>query len=107
MKTGAADQCHIRSHGLSHQCLFQHARAIVLDDAVGKYQGRVLRRTATGLAYHWGEHFVLALDPIGKDLFAVQGTDDYRFHLVRENGVVSGLERVWKSGETVTYRRLD
>ena len=78
-----------------------------LDDAVGAYDGRTLVRTATGLAYHWHGRFVLALDPIGKDLFAVQGTDDYRFRLVRENGAVIGLERVFKSGETASYRRLD
>lgn len=85
----------------------QASNAPALDDAVGKYEGRTLTRTPTGLAYHWRDHFVLALDPIGPDLFAVQGTDDYRFHLVRENGHVSGLERVWKSGETASYRRLD
>lgn len=78
-----------------------------LDEAVGAYEGRTLLRTPSGLAYHWRDHSVLALDPIGRDLFAVQGTDDYRFRLVRENGAVSGLERVFKSGETATYRRLD
>ena len=78
-----------------------------LDEAAGTYEGRALVRTATGLAYHWRERFVLALDPIGKDLFAVQGTDDYRFRLVRENGRVIGLERLFKSGETAAYRRLD
>ena len=78
-----------------------------LDDAAGKYEGRTLVRTQTGLTYHWRDHFVLALDPIGKDLFAVQGTDDYRFRLVREKRRVSGLERVWKSGEAVIYRRLN
>ncbi len=78
-----------------------------LDAAVGAYEGRTLVRTPTGLAYHWRERFVLALDPIGQDLFAVQGTDDYRFRLARENGRVTGLERVWKSGETAAYRRLD
>ena len=83
------------------------ASAKDLDDAAGAYEGRTLVRTASGLAYHWRDHFVLALDPIGKDLFAVQGTEDYRFHLVRENGVVRGLERVWKSGQTATYRRLN
>jgi hypothetical protein len=83
------------------------ASAVDLDAAVGKYEGRALLRTATGLTYHWRDRFVLALDPIGKDLFAVQGTDDYRFRLVREKGAVSGLERVWKSGKTATYRRLD
>jgi hypothetical protein len=77
-----------------------------LDAAVGAYEGRSLVRTPTGLAYHWREHLVLGLDPIGEDLFAVQGTDDYRFRLVRLNGAVSGLERVWKSGKAVTYRRL-
>lgn len=85
----------------------QTARVADLDAAVGKYEGRALVRTATGLAYHWRDRFVLALDPIGKDLFAVQGTDDYRFRLVREKGAVSGLERVWKSGKTAAYRRLD
>lgn len=78
-----------------------------LDEAVGAYEGRTLVRTRTGLAYHWRGRFVLALDPIGKDLFAVQGTDDYRFQLVRVNGAVAGLERVEKSGDTETYRRLD
>ena len=78
-----------------------------LDEAAGAYEGRTLVRTPTGLAYHWRGRFVLALDPIGKDLFAVQGSDDYRFRLVRANGAVTGLERVEKSGETSIYRRLD
>lgn len=85
----------------------QAASASDLDDAVGSYEGRTLARTPAGLAYHWRGRFVLALDPIGKDLFAVQGTDDYRFRLVRGNGVVTGLDRVWKSGDRETYRRLD
>ncbi len=85
----------------------QRPSARDLDEAVGTYEGRALVRTSGGLAYHWRERFVLALDPIGKDLFAVQGTDDYRFRLVRTNGAVVGLERVWKSGETAAYRRLN
>lgn len=85
----------------------QAASAAEMDAAVGAYEGRTLARTANGLAYHWRDRLVLALEPIGKDLFAVQGTDDYRFRLVHENGRVSGLERVWKSGERETYRRLD
>jgi hypothetical protein len=92
---------------VEHAISGQVTGATDLAEAVGTYEGRSLVRTSTGLAYHWRDRFVLALDPIGKDLFAVQGTDDYRFRLVRENGVVSGLERVWKSGETATYRRLD
>ena len=78
-----------------------------LDEAVGAYEGRTLVRTPTGIAYHWRGRFVLALDPIGKDLFAVQGTDDYRFRLVRTKGAVVGLERLEKTGETEIYRRLN
>nr|WP_314433723.1 S41 family peptidase [uncultured Brevundimonas sp.] len=78
-----------------------------VDAAAGTYEGRTLVRTRTGLAYHWRDHSVLALDPLGEDLFSVQGTDDYRFRIVRQNGVVSGLERVWKSGDKTFYRRLD
>jgi len=85
----------------------QAPSAAELNEAVGAYEGRTLVRTATGLAYHWRGRFVIALDPIGKDLFAVQGTDDYRFRLVRGKGRVTGLERVWKSGDAETYRRLD
>jgi hypothetical protein len=85
----------------------QGPSAADLDDAVGAYEGRTLVRTPSGVAYHWRGRFVLALDPIGKDLFAVQGTDDYRFQLVRVNGAVVGLQRLDKSGETTTYRRLD
>lgn len=85
----------------------QAPSAADLDAAVGAYEGRTLVRTRTGLAYRWRDRFVIALDPMGKDLFAVQGTDDYRLRLVRKDGRVSGLERVWKSGETATYRRLD
>ena len=78
-----------------------------LDEAVGAYEGRTLVRTPTGIAYHWRGRFVLALDLIGKDLFAVQGTDDYRFRLVRTKGAVVGLERLEKTGETEIYRRLN
>lgn len=85
----------------------QSPSAADLDEAVGAYEGRTLVRTPAGIAYHWRGRFVLALDPIGKDLFAVQGTDAYRFRLVRANGAVAGLERVEKSGETTSYRRLD
>ena len=81
--------------------------ATQVDDAVGTYEGRTLVRTATGIAYHWHGRFVLALDPLGEDLFSVQSTDEYRFRLVREGGAVVALERVFKSGETVSYRRLD
>lgn len=83
------------------------ASAADLNAAAGDYEGRKLVRTASGLAYQWRDRFVLALDPIGEDLFAVQGADDYRLRLVRDKGVVVGLERVWKSGKTVAYRRLD
>jgi hypothetical protein len=85
----------------------QAPSAADLDAAAGAYEGRTLVRTRGGLAYHWRDRFVLALDPIGKDLFAVQGTDDYRFRLVRVRGAVAGLERMEKSGETTSYRRLD
>ena len=78
-----------------------------LDAAAGAYEGRTLVRTPSGLAYHWRDRFVLALNPIGQDLFAVEGTDDYRLRLVRTRGRVSGLERVFKAGDITTYRRLD
>lgn len=77
-----------------------------LDEAAGRYEGRDLLRTEDGLAYRWRDRFSLALHPIGGDWFAVEGTEDYRLRLLRKDGVVTGLERVWRSGEAQAYERL-
>ena len=59
------------------------------------------------LIYHWRDRFSLRLEPLGDDLFAVEGTSDYRFHLVSGDGGVVALERIDRDGARRLYPRLD
>lgn len=75
-------------------------------DAVGSYEGRQISLVDGALTYSWGGRFSLGLIPLGRDVFAVEGTDDYRFRLVRENGAVIALQREFKDGDAIAYRRI-
>lgn len=75
--------------------------------AEGQYQGRQLIVENGALVYRWRDRFTLRLEPLGDDLFAVEGTSDYRFHLVSDGGAVVGLDRIDRSGERRVYPRLD
>ncbi|AKM07227.1 S41 family peptidase [Pelagerythrobacter marensis] len=75
-------------------------------DAVGKYEGREIALVDGALTYSWGGRFSLGLVPLGGDMFAVEGTDEYRLRLVRENGAVTALQREFRKGDAVVYRRI-
>ncbi|MGV9007571.1 MAG: S41 family peptidase [Brevundimonas sp.] len=75
--------------------------------AAGSYEGRQLVVENGALIYRWRDRFSLRLEPLGDDLFAVEGTSDYRFHLVSEGGRVVALERMDQGGERRLYPRLD
>ena len=74
--------------------------------AAGRYEGRELSVEDGALIYSWRGRFSLRLVPLNETLFAVEGTDDYRFRLVTEGGEVTALERVFRDGSTSRYRRL-
>lgn len=74
---------------------------------LGSYDGRTFTLEDGVLIYRWRERYSLALTPIGGGLFAVEGTDDYRFRLVFENGKVAGIERVFRDGNAVFHKRID
>ena len=75
--------------------------------AEGQYEGRQLVVENDALIYHWRDRFALRLEPLGDDLFAVEGTSDYRFHLVSDGDAVVGLERIDQGGERRVYPRQD
>lgn len=75
--------------------------------AEGQYEGRQLVVENDALIYHWRGRFALRLEPLGDDLFAVEGTSDYRFRLVSEGDRVVGLERIEPGGERQLYPRLN
>ena len=58
------------------------------------------------LVYVWRDRFRLALEPLGADLFAVEGVDDFRFRIARKAGKVAGLDRINRDGTVQSYARL-
>jgi hypothetical protein len=79
----------------------------VLASAQGHYEGRDLVLENGRLFYRWRGRFSLALEPLGNDLFAAEGADDYRIHLVSKDGRVVAMERVFRDGTVLRYARLD
>lgn len=84
-----------------------HADAAVLTTAAGKYEGRQIILDNGTLYYLWRDRFRVALEPIGPNLFAVEGVSDFRYRLNTLRGKVTALERVNKDGSIQRYKRLD
>jgi hypothetical protein len=79
----------------------------MVQKAVGKYEGRQIVREDGTLFYIWRDRFRVALEPIGPNLFAVEGVSDFRYRLNFQRGKVTSLERVNKDGSIQTYKHLD
>jgi len=79
----------------------------MLQKAVGKYEGRQIVWDNGTLFYIWRNRFRVALEPIGSNLFAVEGVSDFRYRLNARHGKVTSLVRVNKDGSIQTYKRLD
>lgn len=71
----------------------------------GRYEGRRIDIVDGKLLYTWRERFRLGLEPLGDDLFAVEGVDDFRFHIARKAGKIVALTRINRDGTTQTYAR--
>jgi len=78
----------------------------ILERAAGHYEGGDLIVEGGALIYRWRGRFELRLTPLTDTLFAVEGTEDYRFRLMIEEGEVVGLERFFRTGATSQYSRL-
>ncbi|MBS0225937.1 MAG: S41 family peptidase [Proteobacteria bacterium] len=79
----------------------------MIQKAIGKYQGREIVRENGTLFCIWRNRFRVALEPIGSNLFAVEGVSDFRYRLNVQRGKVASLERVNKDGSIQAYKRLD
>ncbi|MDZ3833763.1 MAG: S41 family peptidase [Sphingopyxis sp.] len=71
----------------------------------GSYDGRKIEIIDGGLSYVWRQRFRLALAPLGNDLFAVEGVDEFRFRIARKAGKVVALERLNRDGTIQSYAR--
>ena len=76
-------------------------------DIIGTYDGREIFVENGQLIYRWLNRYSLALTPIGGGLFAVQGEQDYRFRIVRENGKVFGVRRELRDGNSSFHGRSE
>ena len=79
----------------------------MLQKAVGKYEGRRIVLENGTLFCIWRDRLRVALEPIGPDLFAVEGVADFRYRLAAQRGKVTALERVNRDGSIQPYKRLD
>ncbi len=79
----------------------------VIQNAVGKYEGRQIVLENGTLFCIWRNRFRVALEPVDSNLFAVEGVFDFRYRLNVQRGKVMSLERVNKDGSVQTYKRLD
>lgn len=92
--------------------LAARAKAVQLTPAemravAGRYDGRQIVLADGKLLYSWRERFRATLEPLGNDLFAVEGVSDFRFRVARKAGKVIALERINRDGTTNSYARLD
>lgn len=78
----------------------------LLRRAVGKYEGREIILENGTLFYIWRTRLRVALQPLGANLFAVEGVSDFRYRLRLEHGRATALKRVNKDGSMQTYKRL-
>lgn len=81
--------------------------AAALKAIAGRYEGRRIDLVGGKLLYTWRDRFRLALEPLGGDLFAIEGVRDFRFRIARKGGKVAALDRINRDGTTQTYARLD
>ncbi|MGH6649875.1 MAG: S41 family peptidase [Sphingopyxis sp.] len=81
--------------------------AAALKAVTGRYEGRRIDLVDGKLLYTWRERFRLALEPLGDDLFAIEGVRDFRFRIARKGGKIVALTRIDRDGTTTTYARLD
>ena len=73
----------------------------------GAYEGRTFTLEDGTLIYRWRDRYSLALEPLGKGLFAVEGTEDYRFRLEFQGKNVSGVRREFRDGNSIFHKRID
>lgn len=73
----------------------------------GRYEGRRIELVDGKPSYVWRERFRLALEPLGRDLFAIEGIGDFRLRMVRKGRKVMALERINRDGTIQSYARLE
>lgn len=77
----------------------------VLKSYEGKYGKAELKYENDNFYYKWNKIATLLLIPLDKDLFLVDGIDDFRIKIVSENNLVTGIKRIYKDGQEKFYKK--
>lgn len=78
-------------------------KAVIVDSEIlksyqGKYGKAEVKYENNNLYYKWNNISSLLLTPIEKDLFLVDGIEDFRIKVITENNVITGIKRVFQNG---------
>ncbi|MFH6995423.1 S41 family peptidase [Flavobacterium sp. FlaQc-48] len=77
----------------------------ILKSYQGKYGKAELKYENNNLYYNWNNIVTLLLIPLEKDLFLLDGIDDFRIKIVLENNVVTGIKRIYQVGQEKFYKK--
>lgn len=73
----------------------------LLESLAGHYDGsRQVIREEGVIYYSWDGRGRLRLHPLDGNLLALEGVDDFRFRIRAQDGVVTGIERIYTDGRT-------
>ncbi len=78
-----------------------------LKQLAGRYEGRRIELVDGKPSYVWRERLRLALEPLGRDLFAIEGVSDFRLRVARKGRKIAAIERINRDGTTQSYARLE
>ncbi len=74
---------------------------------IGKYEGREILAEENTLYYTWGKNWRIRLVPLTGNLLMLEGVNDFRFKVMRADGQITGLERIYSNGNTQMHRRIN
>ncbi len=69
----------------------------------GKYGKGMLKFENEVLNYKWNNATNFSLTPLEKDLFLVNGIDDFRIKIVFENKTIKAIKRIYQDGQERIY----
>ena len=74
-----------------------------LKSYTGNFGIRTISYENGRLYYDWNNAGKIEMIPITDDLFAIDGTDDFRFKMLKENGKYVGFMRIYQDGRKQKY----
>lgn len=77
----------------------------ILKSYEGKFGKSELVLESNQLYFKWNNIITLLLTPLESDLFMVDGMDDYRIKIIKENNAVTAIKRIYRDGQERLYKK--